>query len=366
MAEYKNSIAQDRVQFPIETIIRPQSGEQFSKVAIYIDSTDVATYLGKEVQAGGMTTILSSNYASETKGALLNHLALFFASATTGVVYVVVAQADDEDLSKTFASTKEMAYFKTALSETKMVAMNTAIAKLCGASVEDSQHFVTVADAITGGALPADSLSKALVDAKYPSFVKYHPSQDIAIAQIGKTISTTNGSGTPVGNSLDMIAMTNITASGANEANLSTDSKSNLDKIRVGYATSVSGSSTSVAIEGSMDLAGNSVGAKWMKAYISYMCRIETAGFITQGNIFNNSTSYTTICAILRGQVSSFEQIGRLKDVYYNFPSYAEAVKANYIFGDTINIPTAWEATYVDNVREVRIYGTLYVEQPTR
>lgn len=366
MAEYRNSIAQDRVQFPIQTIIRPQSGAQFSRVVVYIGEGDESTYLTTSIGAGESVSILSNTYQSETKGALKEHLSAFFAQATTGMVYVVVPQSDDSDLSNTFSETKDLGYFKTALSETQQTALNVALAKLCTGSQEDSQHFVTVSDAITGGNLPTDSLSKALIEGKYYSFVKYHPTTDIAFAQIGKTISTINSTSTPIGNSLDMIGMTGIVASGTDGANLTGTQKNNLDGYKVGYATAVGDGTELVAVEGSMDLAGNSVGADWVKAYITYMCRVGTASYISQGNIFNNSISYIAICSILRDMVSKFETLGRVKDVVFNFPSYSVAVDAGYIKGDKIEIPTAWEATYVDNVREVRIYGTLYVEQPTR
>lgn len=366
MAEYRNSIAQDRVQFPIQTIIRPQSGAQYSRAVIYITDTDVATYLSSALAKGSVLTVQSNTYSTATKGTLKDHLALFFTLASTGIVYVVNPIDEDADLSKTYEQTKTLGYFKTVLSEDSGNANNVALAKLCTADPENSQHFVTVSDDVTSGDLAQGTLAKLLSDAKCSSFVKYHPSLDIAIAQIGKTISSINGTGTPVGNSLDMIAINTVTASGADGANLTITQKNNCDKNRIGYSTAVGDGTEYVAIEGSMDLNGNSVGAMWCKAYIAYMCRIKTANFITQGNVFNNNNSYVAICSILRDMVSRFEAIGRLRDVHFKYPSYATAVESGYVVGDQINIPDAWEATYIDNVREVRIYGTLYIDQPTR
>lgn len=366
MAEYRNSIAQDRVQFPIQTIIRPQNGAQYSRVVIYITDADVATYLSSALAKGSVLTVQSNTYSTATKGALKDHLALFFASASTGVVYVVNPLDVDEDLSKTYEETKTLGYFKTALSEASFNANNVALAKLCTADTENSQHFITVSDNVTGGDLAQGTVAKLLTDAKCNSFVKYHPTLDIALAQIGKSISSINGTGTPIGNSLDMIAINTITASGDNKKNLTITQKDNCDKNKIGYATAVGDGTEYIAIEGSMDLNGNSVGAMWCKAYIAYMCRVKTANFITQGNVFNNNNSYVAICSILRDMVSRFEAIGRFRDVHFKYPSYATAVESGYVKGDQINIPDAWEATYIDNVREVRIYGTLYIDKPTR
>jgi len=34
--------------------------------------------------------------------------------------------------------------------------------------------------------------------------------------------------------------------------------------------------------------------------------------------------------------------------------------------GDTITVPNAWQADYLDGVRIVTVYGTLYITKPTR
>ncbi len=34
--------------------------------------------------------------------------------------------------------------------------------------------------------------------------------------------------------------------------------------------------------------------------------------------------------------------------------------------GDTITVPNAWQADFIDSVRAVTVYGTLYITQPTR
>lgn len=366
MAEYKNSIAQDRVQFPIQTVISPQAGGQFSRVVVYLSATDLATYVNGAIEEGKYKKVMSNTYKTDTKGALLDTLALFFANATTAEVYLVNPLASDDDLSKTYELTKELGYFKTAIASANGTTLNTSLAKLCSQDEEYSLHFVTVSEDITGGNTEDSALTKALIQGKYASFVKYHPTQDIAFAQLGKTLSSINSTSTPVGNSLDMIAMSNIVASGAAGINLSLTQKNNLDNLHIGYSTAVGDGTDNVVVEGSMDLNGNSVGARWMKAYITYMCRIRTASFISQGNIFNNSTSYVVICAILRDALSKFETLGRLRDVAYSFPAYSTAVAQGFIVGDVIRIPNAWSAIYVDNVRDVAIYGTLFVEQPTR
>ena len=45
MSQFKNSIAQSNVNFPIETVITPIAGENYSRALIFIDLANAATYL---------------------------------------------------------------------------------------------------------------------------------------------------------------------------------------------------------------------------------------------------------------------------------------------------------------------------------
>lgn len=199
--------------------------------------------------------------------------------------------------------------------------------------------------------------------------VIYHPDSSInpALAQLGKSLAAANATGTPVGNSVDMVAFNTIGASGAEDAdgnstNLSATEKSALDEQKIGYVTFVGDGTSNVAVEGSLTLQGDSVGANWVKNYITYMCKVKTANMITQLNKFRNNATYQAILLILTNQVKGFLDMGRLDNFVLTAPVFADLPES----GDTITVNNAWQADYIDNTRAVTVYGTLYITQPTR
>jgi prepilin-type N-terminal cleavage/methylation domain-containing protein len=119
---------------------------------------------------------------------------------------------------------------------------------------------------------------------------------------------------------------------------------------------------SNVVVEGSLYNNGDSVGAEWIKAYITYMCKVKTANFITQGGKFRNNSTYQAILTILRSVVNGFLQFGRLANFVVSAPPFSDLPKT----GDTIVINNAWKADYIDQVRSVTVYGTLYIQQPSK
>ncbi len=45
MSQFKDSIAQTNVNFPIETVITPMAGENYSRAMIFMHVNNAATYL---------------------------------------------------------------------------------------------------------------------------------------------------------------------------------------------------------------------------------------------------------------------------------------------------------------------------------
>ena len=66
MSDFKNSIAQTNVQFPIETVIEPVAGENYSRALIYCPVSEAATFLPgvEDASAGNMVVLNSSNYGT--------------------------------------------------------------------------------------------------------------------------------------------------------------------------------------------------------------------------------------------------------------------------------------------------------------
>ena len=382
MRAFKNSIAQDNVQFPIETVIEPIAGENYSRAVIFMSLELAAENLPgvANPQAGAKYELTSVSYGDVTGGALKKQLVPFFNAAPTAKLAVALFDKDTVDsessavtpakapLETVYNAHKYYAYFKFALAPAAdNTAVQTELAQLCLADPLYSQLWVGTSDAavLSGSSALLSSLNGAGADAR----VIYNPDADInpALAQLGDTLATVNATGTPVGNDMDMHAFSTIGASGSDDdqgspQNLTGLQKTALDNQRVGYQTWVGDGTENVVTEGSMTLKGNSVGAQWVKSYIEYMCKIRTANFITQRNKFRNNAQYQAILCIVSDEVKPFVDFGRLDGFEITAPLFSELPAS----ADAITVPDAWKAQYVDRVRTVTVYGTLYITQPSK
>ena len=380
MSQFKGSIAQTNVNFPIETVITPMAGENYSRAVIFMNVSNAATYLPgvDSPAAGDLIELNSNNYGTLTGGKLKNWLVPFFTKATTAKVGIALFDTDQEGdpdpipatapLSAVYEAKKMYGYFKFGCEESAGYnALQADLSNLCKADPLYSVLWIGTDDANVLS--KTSSLISTLTGIGSTARVIYNANGDInpALAQLGATLSTANATGTPVGNSIDMIAFNTIQASGNADENgehvdLTATEKAALDDQKIGYQTWVGDGTENVATEGSLYLNGDSVGANWVKAYIEYMCKVKTANYITRMNTFRNNQTYQAILLILTDQVRPFLQFGRLDNFVITAPTFDNLPES----GDQITVPNAWEATYIDNVREVTVYGTLYLTQPTR
>lgn len=370
---FQGSIAQANVQFPIETVIEPLAGENYSKAVIFAPLSKASDYLPgvTNAQAKTLTELSSNNYGSITGGLLKTWLVPFFTSAQSANVGVVLYDDAEEatlTLAVCYEAFKMYAYFKFIIAEEESyVSAQNSLALLCLTDTLYSDCWIGTSDSnvLTKSSSLITQLKQSNVNAR----VIYHPDSSInpALAQLGKSLAAANATGTPVGNSVDMVAFNTIGASGAEDAdgnstNLSATEKSALDEQKIGYVTFVGDGTSNVAVEGSLTLQGDSVGANWVKNYITYMCKVKTANMITQLNKFRNNATYQAILLILTNQVKGFLDMGRLDNFILTAPVFADLPES----GDTITVNNAWQADYIDNTRAVTVYGTLYITQPTR
>lgn len=390
MAAFDGSIAQVNVQFPIETVIEPVSGENYTKALIFMPLAKAEEYLPavESPAAGQKIELVSSNYGKLTGGLLKTWLVPFFTSAQAAKIAVAIYDVDttnevpdgDEGGTKTetvpatapletvYEAYKYYAYFKFGIADSGGYnALQTQLAQLCKADPLYSQLWVGTSD--TQVLTKESSLISALKGVAADARVVYNPDATInaALAQLGATLAQANATGTPVGNDIDMLAFNTIGASGADDAdgnptNLDATQKAALDEQKIGYNTYVGDSTENVVTEGSQTLQGNVVGAQWVKSYIEYMCKIRTANFITKRNKFRNNEQYQAILLILSDVVKDFLNFGRLADFKITAPVFSDLAKS----ADAIVVPNAWEATYIDKLRSVTVYGTLYVTQPSK
>lgn len=381
MSKFKDSIAQSNVAYPIETVITPMAGENYSRAMIFMHVDNAATYLPGVLSpaAGNLIELDSGNYGELTGGLLKKWLVPFFTRATTAKVGIAIFDTDTPSgtgdpepatapLADVYEAKKMYAYFKFAIEEAAGYQdAQIALSNLCKADPLYSTLWIGTDD---GSVLTQSSgLISNLKNADSKARVIYNSNANInpALAQLGASLSTANATGTPVGNSVDMVAFNTIQASGpadenGEHVNLTTTQKGALDEQKIGYQTWVGDGTENVVTEGSLCLNGDSVGANWVKAYIEFMCKVRTANFITRMNQFRNNATYQAILLMLSDVVNPFLQFGRLDGFQITAPSFRELPAS----GDQITIPNAWEATYIDDVREVTVYGTLYITQPTR
>lgn len=372
---FDGSIAQVNVQFPIETVIEPVGGENYTRALIFLPLSLASTYLPgvTSPSAGTITEMDSSSYGSLVGGLLKTWLVPFFTVATAATVYAAIYD-DTEDsttnlLSDVYTKYKYYAYFKFGIADDTTVynALQVSLCTLCATDTLYSRLWIGTSD--SNVLTKTSALVTALSSASGSYRLIYNPDTTInpALAQLGRSLSVANATGTPVGNSVDMVAFSTIGPSGAddddgNATNLSATYKSALDDQYIGYNTTVGDGTSNVVTEGSLYSDGSSVGAEWVKNYIEYMCKIKTANLISKMNTFRNNATYQAILLTLTNVVQGFVDFGRLTDFVVTAPEFSDLPSS----GDTITVANAWEATYVDNVREVTVYGTLYLTQPTR
>lgn len=371
--KFKGSIAQENVQFPIETVIEPMAGENYSRAVIFMPLSKAETYLPgvESAAAGDLVVINSANFGTVTGGLLKTWMVPFFAAAQAAEVGVAIFD-DGEDAIKTLAvvyeAKKYYGYFKFGITDAgNYNELQVELCNLCAADTLYSRLWIGTSD--TNVLTKTSSLVTALAAASGAYRMIYNPDSTInaALAQLGKSLSVANKTGTPVGNSVDMVGFNTIGASGAddeegNPTNLTPTQKAALDDQKIGYNTYVGDGTENIVTEGSLYSNGDSVGAEWVKAYITYMCKVKTANMMTRINKFRNNETYQAILLILSDQVSQFVAMGRLDGFKITAPVFADLPKS----GDTITIPEAWQADYIDNTRAVTVYGTLYIVQPTR
>lgn len=380
MSQFKNSIAQVNVNYPIETVITPMAGENYSRAMIFMNVAQAATYLPgvTSAAAGQLIELDSNNYGELTGGLLKTWLVPFFTKATTvkvGIALFDEDQAGDPDpipatapIADVYEAKKMYAYFKFAIAGSDAYnALQVTLSNLCKADPLYSVLWIGTDD---GNVLTSTSaLITALTTAESKARVIYNSNSAIngALAQLGASLSVANPTGTPVGNSCDMNAFNTVAASGpvdenGEHVNLTTTQKGALDAQKIGYQTWVGDGTENVVTEGSLYLNGDSVAANWVKAYIEYMCKVKTANYITRINTFRNNQTYQACLLILSDVVGPFLAFGRLADFQITAPVFRDLPAS----GDQITVPNAWEATYIDGVRQVTIFGTLYLSQPTR
>jgi hypothetical protein len=377
--DFLGSIAQEDVQFITQILKTTTPGDNFWKLMVFIEESRFVADQTAFIQIPGTTynvaTVTSDSYASVTNGLLRSWLFDFFVSGTISEVYLVQAAPDIAGDTAVFIAgmedaydkLKAYAYFKTVCAGTDdAIAPDIALA-LAGKCMDDAQLLSSAPllpyTTLTPENPSSDSLYSAFAtNAKYDGIFTAHQdsTRNGSLFRLGQALAFFNRSGTPVGNNMDYIATGLINASGEVGTSLPLSVRNMLKDINISFFKPVGDGTGNVAAVGVNTMLGNNIQAFWIVAYINFMSKVTVANYITRPNTLRNSSTYSNILNILRRFLVLFSPSGtqRLVGITISAPSFDELPPAK---GDEIIIPDAWSAVYTDQVRTVRVFGTLTI-----
>lgn len=379
--DFLGSFAQENVAFTTQ-IIRPVSvGDNYWKVMVFVENdrfVDSSTDAWVSVPGSSTLKALTVNagdYASSTSGLLRSWLYDLFANGFTGdCILVACANKPGEEgtneafiaaMDNAYELLKAYAYHKTVCAGgDDAIASDIAVelAKLCAADkgLLSSAPYYPYSTP-TPSQPDSDTIYSAVKASGFDAFFAAHQdkTRNAALYSLGLAMATVNGSGTCVGNSFDMIKSANITSSGPDGTNLPKTARDSLKRINIQFFKPVGDNTGNVAATGAQTINGDVIQATWILAYVTYMTKVKVAQLLTTPNFLKNSTNYTRILNLMSEQLAKFGSSGsgRLQNLQITAPAFGTVASK----ADVIIIPEAWSASYVDQVREVQITGTLYI-----
>jgi hypothetical protein len=181
---------------------------------------------------------------------------------------------------------------------------------------------------------------------------------------LGKTLANTNESGVPVGNAFDMTAVNfqNVMPTADTNTEVLVGASATFadyfEGVRINYFKPVGNGTMQLTNFGGWTILSNCTTAEWIVAYLNFMNRVACATIITSGRALKNARTYSELLDAVKANISGQVKNERITEFKMTAPSFDDLPSTN---GHTISIPNAWEGTYVDNVRKVKISGTLTV-----
>lgn len=379
--DFLGSFAQENVTFTTQIIRTAAVGDNYWKVMVFVENdrfVDSTTESWVAVPGSSTLkalTVTASDYASYTSGLLRSWLFDLFANGFTGdCILVACANKPGEEgtneafitaMDSAYELMKAYAYHKTVCAggdNALSADIATELAKLCAADKGLLSSAPYYPYSTPTPSQPDTDLIYSGVNASgYDAFFAAHQdaTRNAALYSLGLAMATLNGSGTCVGSSLDMIKSANITSSGPSGTNLSRTVRDGLKNLHIQFFKPVGDNSGNVAATGAQTIKGDVVQATWILAYVTYMVKVKVAQLLTTPNFLKNATNYTRILNVMSEQLTKFGDSGsgRLRNLEITAPAFGSIESK----ADVIIIPKAWSASYVDQVREVQITGTLYI-----
>jgi hypothetical protein len=379
--DFQNSIAQEDIQYITEIIREVNIGDNYSKLMVFIEQTKYVlddSVFATVTADCKMASVTAANYSAIVKGKLKTWLDDFFAAQSTAIVFLVAFTADitlaaDFDAAKiallqaAYDKLYALAYWKTILvtvtsTDTLIPAAAASLSTMCKGKTGLSGPVLLPFSTATPATIASDPVYAAVESATGYAFMVCHYNIDRngALLVLGLALSVINASGTAVGNSFDMVATGLIDASGALGTPLDVTTQAILKAAKIAYFKPVGDTTGDVALRGAETTKGDVVPAVWIVDYCNYVNKVKTARYVTKMNTFRNNAVYQGILLLMSSTINLFTAksgSGRLTSFSVTAPSF-EQLPAG---GDTITVPNGWAAKYVDNVRNVNVYGQLTI-----
>ena len=387
--DFLGSVAQEDVQFVTGVVKTVNPGDNYKHLLVYTDDSQIASgaSLAAVKDLAGATVavyaeVTADSFKSVVTGELAVWLTDYFSAGGNESVFVVNVQNGESAYSKSlleaaFAVTHQWAYFKTICVEDSSVAnmfhldpvAAKDLAELCSTdTLLSSAPLYPMSMPLSTGEF-TDTAYSAVEAAGFDAVWVYHLPvlqadgtsyvvHNGALVALGLALNVPNGSGVYAGNSFDMVATSVITASGVNGGPLDATSQSILKNANINYFKYVGDATGDVDLRGGKTSHGNVISAFWIRDYCNYYNKVMVANYMSRPNIFKSATTYDVILSILIKTVNRFVTSGRLVNFVLTAPAYADLPPAA---GDEIIVPNAWQANYQDDVRTVKVYGTLYI-----
>ena len=387
--DFLGSVAQEDVQFVTEIVKTVNPGDNYKHLIVYTDDSQIASgaSLAAVKDLTGATVavyaeVTADSFKSVVQGELAVWLTDYFSAGGNESVFVVNVQNGESAYSKAlleaaFAVTHQWAYFKSICvadaDVTDMFHLDpdaaTDLAELCSTdSLLSAAPLYPMSMPVTGGQF-TDTAYAAVKAAGFDATWVYHLPvlqadgttyvvHNGAMVALGLALTVPNGSGVYAGNSFDMVETTVITASGVNGGPLDATTQSILKGANINYFKFVGDATGGVDLRGGKTMKGNVISAFWIRDYCNYYNKVMVANYMSRRNIFKSATTYDVILSILIKTVNRFVTSGRLVNFVLTAPAYSDLPPAA---NDEIIVPNAWQATYQDDIRSVKVYGTLYI-----
>lgn len=186
-----------------------------------------------------------------------------------------------------------------------------------------------------------------------------------ALYQLGRALGVVNGTGTPVGNYMDSVAclfQDVLPTRSTSTSILENASAQFIDWCKVNKISmfkTVGNGTAQLSCYGGWTLKNTSLTADWIVAYANFMTKIDCAEIVTEMDSCKNAQTYAKCLSAMTDNVAPFVSIGRVYNYKETAPSWSEAEKLSD--RETIVIPGAWTAQYIDKARKVKIEGALTV-----